>query len=248
MFPLQPAEASTEVPPPKKKPAPGGGAAKDGPAEGTSRAKENTDRLSLLEAELKELKAAQGQETVDQALSQVRVLALRSTTSNAVLLAGMETLSDTAYKVGHKHAEHYKMCLKACKEHEGDGKLQGLVTKLVGSEEAKKVNASLDAWRKALRKEDKKDKEKKGQDKDVDKFPTVPDWIQPLMWSTMMGGASQAAGPWVSGRGCGRYRGRGFLHNRGRYGYADQGKCYACQSTEHRVKDCPKTKNEPKQE
>ena len=101
---------------------------------------------------MKKMKKDVGQVSVDTALAQVRTMALRSTTPNEVLLAAMETLSDAAQRIGHKEADHYKLSLKMLKEYEHWGPLNSLVIKLVGSDVAKKVNACVDTWKKALTK------------------------------------------------------------------------------------------------
>ena len=62
----------------------------------------------------------------------------------------METLADTAQRANDKQAEHFMMSLKGCKENEKDKKLHSLVTKLIRSDETKKVNSSSDACKKAI--------------------------------------------------------------------------------------------------
>ena len=92
--------------------------------------------LDTLEQEVKRLREKGSQVAVETALGQVRALALRSTTPNAALVAALETLSDSAIVHNHKDTEHFKMVLKACRDNEGEGPLQTLITKLLGTEAA----------------------------------------------------------------------------------------------------------------
>ncbi|XP_064626844.1 uncharacterized protein LOC135487250 isoform X2 [Lineus longissimus] len=70
-------------------------------------------RLKLLEGEVKRIRQTQEGTSVQTALSQVRTLALRTTTPNGVLLASLESLYDTAVASDHTDKELYKMALKS---------------------------------------------------------------------------------------------------------------------------------------
>ena len=116
--------------------------------------------------------------TVEAVLSQVRTLAL---CTNTVLIAAMETLSDTAWRVDHKDKGHFKMSLKACREQESEGDLHSLIIKLLGSDVAKKVNTSIEAWKKALKKSEARSDKKAKQNAGHDQWPTGP--MPPMaMW------------------------------------------------------------------
>ena len=194
-------------------------------------------RLMLLEAELAEMRASQGQGTVQNALAQVRVLALRASTSNTVLIAAMETLADAAQRVNDKQAEHFKMSLKACRENEKEGRLHSLITKLIGSEEAKKVNSSLDAWKKGITKAEKTEKEKKG------------DGQPPELMAQIMGMMMGQFHPGMGMRGRGRGRGRGAYSRQPTYQYPQgQRLCYSCQSPDHISRNCPRNEGKPSHE
>jgi len=100
------------------------------------------DRMEAIENELKRLKDSSSLSTVEASLGQVRALALRSSTSNSVLIAALENLSDCAAVNGHPDADTYKMVLKACRDSEDIGPLHGLINKLIGSDIAKKITTS----------------------------------------------------------------------------------------------------------
>ena len=106
------------------------------------------DRFHLLEGEIKRLKQAQEGTNVQMALTQVRTLALRSSTPNGVLLASLESLHDTAVAADHHDKELFKMALKASRDNDSSGSLHGLVTRLLSTESAKKAQTAVDAWKK----------------------------------------------------------------------------------------------------
>ena len=80
--------------------------------------------MDALEQELKKLKEAGGHNTTEAALGQVRALALRSTTTNTVLVASLENLADTAAANNHPEAANYKMVLRVCRDSEDLGPLE----------------------------------------------------------------------------------------------------------------------------
>ena len=106
-------------------------------------------RLAIVEEELKRLREEKHQSTVAQILQQVRTLARRPTTSNDVLIASLENLYDEANLTGHEDTELFKTTLQACRTNFTEGQLHGLITKLIGTEAAKKAQAAIDQWRRA---------------------------------------------------------------------------------------------------
>ena len=151
---------------------------------------------------------------MSHALAQVRTLALRSTSSNQVLLAALETLYDVATNTSHDEADTYKMALKACRDQEELGPLHGLVTKLLGTEMAKKTQTAVDSWKKAMNKKTAKKEDMQTQSP------------APASWS------NQYVGSFGGGRG----RGRGFRNpNRPTAPRA----CFICRSVEHLLQNCP---------
>ena len=109
--------------------------------------------------ELKRIRQTQGDGTVKTALAQVRTLSLRQSTSNAILLASVENLYDVAEAIGHEDKDLYKLTLKACRENENGGPLQGLIIKLLGDDTAKRTQAAIDTWKKDSKKRGKGERE-----------------------------------------------------------------------------------------
>ena len=162
---------------------------------------------------------------MEACLSQVRALALRAATPNGILLAALESLSDSAAAHGHEEAETYRMVLKACKECEGDGPVHGLINKLIGSELAKKISTSMEGWRKTLRKEERKAPRSQAHQ---------PQHSQPGLFPHVGHNFYPPTPPpaWMSFRG----RPRG---GRPRGGPSRPRACYLCKSTDHILADCP---------
>lgn len=166
---------------------------------------------------------------MEASLGQVRALALRTATNNVNLVAALETLADAATANAHPDAEHYKMVLKACREHEAMGPLNTLVTRLLGTEVAKKVATGLETWKKSVAKASNATNPQSGhQGTQASNMPYYPGFMPgpPPMWS----GFPPSYG---SFRGRGRGRGRGSRSIK---------QCFVCRSPEHFASDCPKNK------
>lgn len=185
------------------------------------------DRLQALEEEVKRMRQEKEMGSVDSALQQVRTLALRSTTPNGVLLSSMESLYDTAVRASHEDQELYKTALRACRENDTKGDLHGLITKLIGTDSAKKAQTAIEAWSKTMR--------KMGKDKEQEKAKGKMD--------TTVGTMPRSMGPQSYGQGQGqgflyypRARGRGY--SRGGYNRPPRA-CFICKSLQHMVANCP---------
>ena len=196
-------------------------------------------RLDSLEVEIKRLREQGSQNAVETALGQVRALALRSTTPNATLVAALEHLSDTAIVHGHSDCEHYKMVLKACRDNEGEGPLQTLITKLLGTEAAKKVATGLESWRKAVAKSKPTGGDKTtpvNNPQPLMQHPAYPS-TPPPFWMSQ--------NPWLSFPPYGMFpnphRGRGRGRGRGAYNPSSKQNprlCFNCKSPDHIVSEC----------
>ena len=92
------------------------------------------DRIEMLEGELERMKQTQEKANVQLALSQVRTLATRSSSTNSVLIAALESLYDATTISNHAQKDTYKFALKACRENESSGPLHGLIIRLLGTE------------------------------------------------------------------------------------------------------------------
>jgi hypothetical protein len=133
------------------------------------------------------------------------------------------------------------MALKACRENDKGGKLHCLVTKLLGTESAKKVQTAIDSWRKTMKKEQKGEKADKAKAKDTERedyrsqyYQFQPPQFQPPQFQP----------PWYrSPRPS--FRPRGFRGGRRpwnqfpRFPAARPFACFLCNSLDHFVKDCP---------
>ena len=196
-----------------------------------------------LQEEVKKMKSDQEQfkyDSVEFHLQQVRTLALRPSTPNEVMLATVETLYDTANALKHPDTDTYKIALKACRENVNSGKLHGLVTKLLGTDAAKKAQSAIEAWKKAERKKEKQE----GKDKDTpstnvnntaaNSMNNVPNQMQ---------GFGQAPPPWWFGNfgatGYQSFQRPSFYRGRGRGGRTNNRQCFICRSSDHMVSSCP---------
>ena len=172
---------------------------------------------------------------MQSALSQVRTLALRTTTPNQVLLASVEHLYDLASASSHKDTEIYKMALKACRENEGAGRLHSLVTKLLGTDAAKKTQTAIDQWHKVAKKE--KEGEKKKEDQGSS-YPVMPGQSVPSY--PVMPGQSVPSYPVMPGPSPWFYPYQRPSRGRGRGGRPMGPRtCFICKSTDHMVSGCP---------
>ena len=189
--------------------------------------------IESLQDEVKKLREeTKTPQSTEAALAQVRNLAAKSDgVDGAVLLSAMEGLADAATVEGHGEAEFYRSAAKECRAYEKRAGLRLLVTRLVGTNAAKKVATSVDAWRKASG----ASKEKEEKDKDLATAASVPlagmmpfpgmhmyPYFPPM--SSFMG----SRGSFSRGRG-GNMGGRGGFKKRG---------CFLCGSHAHLMRDC----------
>jgi hypothetical protein len=190
---------------------------------------DESTRLQTLESELKRLRQDHDGGSVTTALAQVRTLALRVSTSNGVLVAALETLYDAAVLADHVEKDHYKMALKACRENDAGGPLHALITRLVGTDSARKAQIAVDSWKKTMKKAEKEN-EKGADDKD-DKEKGKKTGADTSMWSQFAPLLFQGFSGMQRGRGRGRYLNR----------MPPQAPraCYLCRSTDHFMAACP---------
>ena len=86
---------------------------------------------------------------VEECLSHVRILSARPTiTQSHVLLAAIETLVTVSTKLSHKDAEFFGKAYSYCKKFEDSKDFCGLVMKLFGSAEDKKIANVVADWMK----------------------------------------------------------------------------------------------------
>ena len=189
-------------------------------------AEDDGDRLTSIEKELKRLREGNAHSSVDAALGQVRALALRSSTDNAVLVAALETLADLAAAHSHEDAQQYKLVLKACQDSEALGPLHGLINKLIGTDMAKKIASSLEGWKKSLKRDDGKTPQRPQPQQQGNHQPP------------MMGGfyPGPPPPPWAQ---FGNFRGRGRGRPQGAYRTK---RCFLCNSPDHLVMECGQIK------
>lgn len=108
-----------------------------------------------MKEDLKALKSRRNDLQVDDALSSVRTLAIRpSLTSHNVLLAAIETLIEVANKANHKDASLFSKSYAICKRSEDNEDFCGLVLKLFGTQEDKKIAAVVADWAKSKKYEE----------------------------------------------------------------------------------------------
>jgi hypothetical protein len=199
----------------------------DGQEAGTTLMAPELTRIQTIESEMKRLRQEQEGGSVKSALSQVRTLALRSSTPNGVLLAALEQLHDIAVVADHPDKDAYKMAMKACRDNDGSGQLHGLVTRLLGTDSAKKAQTAVDSWKKYLKKAEKEKQDKdresvKDDKKQKGKETNLFDQVIPLLFQSFLPSR-------------GRGRGRPFQ----RSGQSSVRTCYVCRSSDHLMSGCP---------
>ena len=123
-----------------------------------------------------EMKQTQEKANVQLALSQVRTLAIRSSSTNSVLIAALESLYDATTISNHAQKDTYKFALKACRENESSGPLHGLIIRLLGTDEAKKTQVALEAWKKSQKKNIQESKEDNIDDKTTSNYRPSQQW------------------------------------------------------------------------
>ena len=107
-------------------------------------------QLQAMRQDLDELKKNSKVLQVDEALSYVRTLAARpKLTTPGVLLAAIEMLVDAANKANHKDCSLFSKSFSMCKKYEDNVDFCGLVLKLFGSQEDKKISSLISDWAKS---------------------------------------------------------------------------------------------------
>ena len=187
---------------------------------------------------------------VDEALATVRTLASRPKfTSPNILKAALENLVEIANKTNYKDATLFSKSLSICKKYEENDDFCGLVLKLFGSSEDKKISSTIADWVKAKMYESDKGKEKIKEN--IAPLPHQPyalpngmGFPQPFQYpfgypppmNMMYPGphfqqAASGFGPRTAFRG----RGRRIKANL---------TCFFCKEPGHFVSNCPKLKKE----
>ncbi|XP_052078011.1 uncharacterized protein LOC127715945 [Mytilus californianus] len=112
-------------------------------------------QLQAMRQDLDELKNKSKDIQVDEALSYVRTLAARpKLTTPGVLLAAIEMLVDAANKANHKDCSLFSKSFAMCKKFEDHVDFCGLVLKLFGSQEDKKISSLISDWAKSKKYEE----------------------------------------------------------------------------------------------
>ncbi|CAC5370303.1 unnamed protein product [Mytilus coruscus] len=114
---------------------------------------------------------------VDEALQNVRTLASRPklTSNPRVLLAAIEMLVDSANKADHKDSDMYQKSLSTCRKYEEHPDFCGLVLKLFGSQEDKRISSLVADWAKS-KKYAETTSLSESSCKKVKFVPCIPDW------------------------------------------------------------------------
>jgi hypothetical protein len=207
------------------------------------------DRLAAMERELKRMREATHQESVEQALKQVRSLASKPTVSGTVLVASIENLVDTAMRTGHAQAQAYKMSLRAVAEFEGSPEIRSLVLSLFGDATAKRLTKIVDDWRKTVPKTAPPTSSPSSPSHIASVSPVLapmqqlqappgylPSPLQHPNYSYPVPPSYYGSPPaYYSSRGGRRGRGRGYSQQQGGQKLA----CFVC-GEGHLARDCPK--------
>lgn len=190
-------------------------------------------RFEAIDAQLKRLREEKDAGSVTSALAEVRTLALRKTVDREVLIARFEHLVDMATNSQHDEADYYKLCMKAIRD--APGEIRSLVTRLIGTDKAKKVAALVDKHTKSAAKAAVQKDEPQAQ------AQMSPGW-GPGPW----GGApcppgpapwSMPWGPTPWGRSGPRFGRRGGMGPRPTL------KCHICGDGSHLMRSCPRLRN-----
>ena len=187
-------------------------------------------------------KAAPTESTeTDVALAKVRRMISRAHLMEPYLIMeGLETLAEAAANEKHKDAALYRRAFRTCKKYEDSKELGGLLVKLFGSQEDKKIQGAVAEWLKGLKTEGKSVKGTKQDSgaKTLVQAEQTPNAVPPFPFMPYMYGmqpSPQMYPQFPRGRG-GPRGGRGRGQN--------QRACFYCKETDHLVADCPKMKKD----
>ncbi|XP_069114013.1 uncharacterized protein [Argopecten irradians] len=213
-------------------------------------------RMQRMEEDLKLM----SQKTVEGSLKHVRSLASKpSLTKGPALVTAMEILVENAIKAGHSEADFYAKALSACRQFEAHPDICGLCMKLLGSNEDRKISATVADWVKCSEVMSEREKSENA----VGKVPTP---ISPMFYPHMMHPSQNfstmaAPGPilpGVPGVGSpysympyphplspqGGHSFRQGRRNKGDRNPRGRGSCFYCKEQGHFVSDCPKIKKD----
>lgn len=190
---------------------------------------------------LEENLATQHQQSVDDALRNVRTLAARpKLVSPGVLIAALEALVDSACVGNHPDQDFFKKSLIACRQYEEHPDLCALCLKLLGSSDDRKIASSVAEWMKSCSKKDSmKERDcREEKEKSVNFVPYSPLAPQgyPLYSPPFLPFGSPVAPP----------PGPGYFGNANKYTGGQKtpnkkkGPCFYCKEPGHVVRDCPK--------
>jgi hypothetical protein len=200
------------------------------------------EQLQSMRTDLEALKSRREGLQVDEALSNVRSLASRpNLTSPNVLMAAIETLIEVANKANYKDASMFSKAYATCKRYEENEDFCGLVLKLFGSQEDKKIASIIADWAKAKKYEEgEKGKGKQKENFGVPMGP-YPQFAFPAPYNVQMPSPLMGAYPFPSMQPS--YQGSRPM----RQGFKGKGKqggtCFYCKEPGHFVSNCPKLQN-----
>lgn len=107
-------------------------------------------QLQDMRQDLDDLKNKSKDLQVDEALSYVRTIEARpKLTTLGVLFVAVEMLVDATNKANHKDCSIFSKSYAICKKYEDYADLGGLVLKLFGSQEDKKISSLISDWAKS---------------------------------------------------------------------------------------------------
>lgn len=191
------------------------------------------------------LKSRRDELQVDDALSNIRSLASRpALTSHHVLLVAIETLIEIANKANHKDASLYSKSYAICKRYEESEDFCGLVLKLFGTQEDKKIAAVVADWAKS-KKYEESGKSKLKQKENVaslgSPYPTFgfgPGYSQQTPFQHFMYPFPPMQQGFFGPRPAASMQSSGKKKKQ-----SSSGSCFYCKEYGHFVSDCPKLAN-----
>ena len=205
-------------------------------------------QLKTMRQDLDALKNQKDGVQVDEALATVRTLASRpKLTSPNVLMAAIEHLGEIANKTSYKDATLFSKSLSICKKYEENDDFCGLVLKLFGSQEDKKISSVIADWAKAKKYETDKEKQKTKENAPPS-FPhpyALPGGVgfpQPFQYPFGYTPVNMYPGPQFQVP-AGNFGPRMPMRGRGRRAKSNLS-CFFCKESGHFVSSCPKLKKD----